>query len=79
MPTFRVYRLNHTTEVVTEIAAGVATKALAREEIRNAVRSFLNSEYDNDRWELRWMPNRNCAYWRKLGTHRVVSWHHETE
>lgn len=79
MPTFRVFRLNEVTEVETEIATGIATKDLARLEIRNDVRSFLNNEYDDERFELRWMPNRRRAFFRKLGSRRVVSWWHEVE
>ena len=77
--TFRVVRFNEATEVETVIQTGINTKENARDVVRTEVRQFLNDKYNGARFELRWMPRRGIARYRKLNSRQVITWTHEEE
>ena len=70
--TWSVIRINPANDnPPTVLASGLLDRDAAVIELRNQVRSFLNGEYDNRRWEARWQPNRDQVFYRKLNGRRV--------
>lgn len=77
--TWRLTRLDEDPEVFEALETGIATKPLAKTSLKQAVRAFLNGEYNGTRWEVRYMPNRNMVRFVNKSTHRTVLWKIEQE